>query len=107
MPMPPQRYNDPHRVSRPRANHRPSSPKCSTIRQTALHHPRTLTALIWQQMRPEFRPAHVMPPAPCTTRLMSRSPSYVFVVTPAPAVLVSTFPSASNDCAVEVMVVPP
>jgi hypothetical protein len=35
------------------------SPKFSPIRQTALHHAKKHTALIWQQLRSEFSPAQV------------------------------------------------
>ena len=45
-----------------RSRHR--SPKFSAIRQTALHHARIHTALIWQQMRSEFGPGHPATPAP-------------------------------------------
>jgi hypothetical protein len=35
----------------------PGSPKFSRIRQSALHNARIHTALIWEQLRSEFRPA--------------------------------------------------
>ena len=36
-----------------------SSPKFSTIWQSAPHKPKIHTALIWLQLRPEFGPAHL------------------------------------------------
>jgi hypothetical protein len=37
---------------------RPCSPEFSAIRQTGAQQARIHTAAIWQQLRPQFRPAH-------------------------------------------------